>query len=98
MKAVFNQQVIAQSDETVLIEGNRYFPRESVNMQMLEASDHTTVCPWKGTASYYSVKADGKTCVEAAWSYEDPKADAMHIKDMIAFWREVEVGSDADSI
>ena len=83
--------VIAESDETVKVEGNHYFPSESVNKVHLEPSDHTTVCHWKGTASYYDVVVGGQTNRDAAWYYPAPKDAASQIKDYVAFWRGVVV-------
>ena len=92
MKAIWNGAIIADSDDTVVVEGNHYFPADSVSREHLEASAKTTVCPWKGTASYFSVVVDGKTNPDAAWYYPEPKAAAAEIRDRIAFWRGVEVG------
>lgn len=93
--ARWNGEVIAQSDDTVVVEGNHYFPRDAVRDGVLSASDTTSVCPWKGTASYHSVTVDGKVNADAAWYYPDPKDAASEIKDRIAFWKGVEV-SDGD--
>jgi len=90
-KATWKDVVIAESDETIVIEGNHYFPPDSVNTEYLQASGTTTVCPWKGTASYHSVTVDGRTKADAAWYYPEPKEAAAEIKDYIAFWRGVEV-------
>lgn len=90
-KAMFNGQTIAESDHTVLVENNHYFPPESVNKAFLKASDVTTHCPWKGDAKYYDVVVDGKTAEYAAWYYPNPKDAAKEIKDHVAFWRGVEV-------
>jgi len=91
MKAIWKNTVIAQSDETVVIEGNHYFPAESVRTELLKDSDTTTVCPWKGTASYYNIDADGETNQDAAWSYPTPKDAASEIRGHIAFWKGVQV-------
>ncbi len=91
MKAIWKNTVIAQSDETVVIEGNHYFPAESVRTELLNDSDTTTVCPWKGTASYYNIDADGETNQDAAWSYPAPKDAASEIRGHIAFWKGVQV-------
>ena len=91
MKAIWNGKVIAESDKTVNIEGNPYFPPESVNKEFLAESDTHTVCPWKGTASYYDVVVDGKTNADAAWYYPETKPMADKIKGYVAFWRGVEV-------
>ena len=90
-KATWNGAVIAESDDTVLVEGNHYFPPDSVNMEYFKQSDHHTVCPWKGTASYYNVEAGGKSNENAAWYYPDTKKAADHIKGYVAFWKGVEV-------
>lgn len=92
-KATWNGQLIAESDDTVIVEGNHYFPPESVRSKYLIDSDKHTVCPWKGTASYYSITVDGQTNEDAAWYYPDPKSAAKEIRDRIAFWRGVEVSS-----
>ena len=91
MKASWNGQTIAESDDTVVVEGNHYFPRESVNDEYLFDSDKTTFCPWKGTASYYSLSVDGETNADAAWYYAEPKDAASQINGRVAFWRGVEV-------
>ena len=92
MKATWNGTVIAESDATVVVEGNHYFPPEALHLDHLRASDHTTECPWKGTASYFDVVVDGETNDNAAWVYRDPKQAAAQIKDHVAFWKGVEVG------
>ncbi|SFO17267.1 Uncharacterized conserved protein, DUF427 family [Algoriphagus ornithinivorans] len=91
MKAIWNNQVIAESDQTVVIEGNHYFPRETVKKEYLKDSDTHSTCPWKGQASYYSVLVDGELNKDAAWYYPDPKPAASVIKDRIAFWKGVKV-------
>ncbi|MDR3589414.1 MAG: DUF427 domain-containing protein [Negativicutes bacterium] len=91
IKAYFKDTLIAQTDSPILLEGNYYFPPQDVRKEYLRASDEHTVCPWKGTASYYSVEADGTTDENAAWYYPDPKAAAANIKDYIAFWHSVKV-------
>jgi uncharacterized protein (DUF427 family) len=90
-KAIWNGVVLAESDETIVVEGNHYFPPDSVNWENFEESDAHTVCPWKGVASYYSVKGDGNVNKDAAWYYPDPKPAAQEIKDYVAFWRGVRV-------
>ena len=90
-KAVWNGVVLAESDNTEIVEGNHYFPVDAVNMEHFKQSDHHTVCPWKGTASYYNVEADGNVNENAAWYYPDPKKAADHIKGYVAFWKGVEV-------
>lgn len=93
MKAVWNDTVLAESDETIVVEGNHYFPPASLRREHLQPSDHHTTCPWKGEASYYTVVADGETNRDAAWYYPAPKAEAAQIKDYVAFWRGVKVTS-----
>ncbi|MDF1535771.1 MAG: DUF427 domain-containing protein [bacterium] len=90
-KAVFKNTTIAQSDDTTLLEGNHYFPPETVNREYLVASDTRTVCPWKGTASYYHVVVGGEIDEDAAWYYPEPSAPAVSIKDHVAFCGKVEV-------
>jgi uncharacterized protein (DUF427 family) len=90
-KAVWNGEVIADSDDTVMVEGNHYFPAEAVEHRYLRASEKTTTCHWKGVASYYDVIVDGQVNSAAAWYYADPKDKAAHIKDRIAFWGGVRV-------
>ena len=96
MQAVWNGTVIARSDDTVVVEGNHYFPRESVADEALVASDTHTVCPWKGTASYFSVTAGGETATDGAWYYPEPKSAAAQIRDRVAFWRGVVVEPAGD--
>lgn len=91
VKAVWNATVIADSDGTVVVEGNHYFPRESVKAEYLVASERHSICPWKGTASYYSLNVDGQTNADAAWFYPAPKEAAAEIKGRVAFWRGVQV-------
>ncbi len=91
MKATWNGRTIAESDETVVVEGNHYFPLASVDPAVLSPSATHTTCPWKGEASYYSLSVDGKTNGDAAWFYPDPKPAAAEIKDHVAFWRGVTV-------
>jgi uncharacterized protein (DUF427 family) len=90
-KATWNGAVIAESDNTVMVEGNHYFPIESVNADLLEPSAKHTSCPWKGEASYYSLNVDGNVNADAAWFYPTPKDAAKEIKDHVAFWRGVSV-------
>lgn len=91
MKAIWNGKVIAESNDTVVIEGNHYFPVDSIKKEYFSDSTSHTVCPWKGTASYFSVRVDGKVNADAAWYYEEPKEAAKVIKDRVAFWKGVEV-------
>jgi uncharacterized protein (DUF427 family) len=90
-KAIWNDHVIAESDDTVVVEGNHYFPPESVKSEYLAASSHTTVCGWKGTAQYYDLVAGGQTNPGAAWYYPTPKEPAKQIEGRIAFWKGVQV-------
>lgn len=90
-KAVWNGATIAESDNTVVVEGNHYFPPDSVHMEFVRPSSSTSRCPWKGTASYYSLLVDGKTNEDAAWYYPAPSTAAANIKDHVAFWNGVEV-------
>ena len=90
--ARWNGATIAQSDDTVVVDGNHYFAREAVNAELLKESATTSTCPWKGTASYYTIVVDGAENANAAWYYPEPKPKAAEIKDRIAFWRGVEVG------
>ena len=91
MKAIWNGYTIAESDNTVVIENNHYFPKESVKAEYLTDSQTHTTCPWKGLASYYSLSVDGKTNTDAAWYYPNPKPDASQIKDYVAFWKGVSI-------
>jgi len=91
MKAEWNGQTIAESDDIVTVEGNAYFPETAVNKALLAPSSHTSVCPWKGTASYYSLVVDGKTNENAVWYYPTPKDAAKQIKGHVAFWKGVRV-------
>lgn len=91
MIAKWNDQVIAKSDDTVVVEGNHYFPFADVSEEFLRTSDHTSVCGWKGTAHYYSLEVDGQTNADAAWYYPDPKAAASEIAGRVAFWKGVQV-------
>jgi uncharacterized protein (DUF427 family) len=91
MKAIWNNKLIAESDETITIEGNFYFPPTSVNKNYLKNSETHTVCPWKGTASYYDIEVDGKINKDAAWYYPIPKEKASNIKDYVAFWKGVSI-------
>lgn len=95
MQAVWNGQVIAESDDTVVVENNHYFPVSAVTDGVLTETDTHSVCPWKGTASYYSVTVDGQTNPDAAWFYPEPKEAAEQIRDRVAFWRGVEVSPKA---
>ena len=91
MKAIWNGAVLAESDNTVVVEGNHYFPPASINKDYFQSSDNQTTCPWKGQASYYSVVVDGEENLDAAWYYPDPSDAASQIKDHVAFWKGVEI-------
>jgi uncharacterized protein (DUF427 family) len=91
MKARWKNAVLAESDKTVVVEGNHYFPPEAVHRQYLKPSNSHTTCPWKGQASYYHVEVDGDVNEDAAWYYPDPQDAAISIKDHVAFWKGVEV-------
>ena len=91
MKATWNNQLLAESDHTILIENNHYFPLTSLNMAFFQPSDNKSQCPWKGEASYYSIMVDGKENQDAAWYYATPKEAAKEIKDHVAFWKGVDV-------
>ena len=91
MQAIWNDTIIAESDDTVVVEGNHYFPPNAINESYFEPSDHRTTCPWKGRASYYDVVVDGERNENAAWHYPEPKEKASHIKDHVAFWNGVRV-------
>ena len=90
-KAIWKNVVLAESNETEMVEGNHYFPADSINKAYFQKSDTQSVCPWKGTASYYNIVVDGEENTDAAWYYPEPKSAAAHIKDHIAFWRGVQV-------
>ncbi|MEX1024377.1 MAG: DUF427 domain-containing protein [Planctomycetota bacterium] len=91
MKATWNGATIAQSDDIVVVDGNPYFPLESIAEQHFEPSDTTTVCGWKGVANYYSIVVDGERNPDAAWIYREPKPDAEAIRERVAFWKGVSV-------
>jgi uncharacterized protein (DUF427 family) len=90
-KAIWHGTTIAESDDTVVVEGNHYFPRASVKRELLRDSATHTTCPWKGVASYYDIAVDGAINKDAAWYYPTPKDAAKQIRDRIAFWKGVEV-------
>ena len=90
-KALWGGKVIAESNATVVVEGNHYFPPDAVKKQFLKSSHHTSICSWKGTARYYHVEVDGMRNENAAWYYPDPKPAAAEVKDRIAFWKGVRV-------
>jgi uncharacterized protein (DUF427 family) len=91
VKAILNGTVIAASEDTVVVEGNHYFPADAVDPAHLVESDHTSVCPWKGTAHYHHLVVDGQRAENAVWSYPEPKEAAAGIRGRFAFWNGVEV-------
>ncbi len=91
MKAIWNGTTIAESDDIVTVEGNAYFPQSALNRALLTPSAHTSVCPWKGTAHYYSLAVDGRTNENAVWYYPEPKPAAAEIAGRVAFWKGVQV-------
>jgi len=91
MKAIWKDQILAESDKTVIVEGNHYFPPESIKKEFFEKSSSHTTCPWKGEASYNTVVVNGIKNNDAAWYYPSPKDAAKEIKDHFAFWRGVEI-------
>lgn len=91
MKAIWNAIVIAESDDTVVVEGNHYFPQPSVNPAFLKPSNTTSVCGWKGTANYYTLEVEGNTNPDAVWYYPEPKDAAKDIRGRLAFWKGVKV-------
>lgn len=91
VRAVWKGAVLAESDDTVVVEGNHYFPPGSVRSEHLRESSHTSTCPWKGTASYRTIEVDGHRNPNAAWTYPDPSPAARRIRGRVAFWRGVEI-------
>ena len=90
-KAIWNGAILAESDRCEVVEGNQYFPADSLNMEYFKSSDTHTTCGWKGVASYYSIEVNGETNKDAAWYYPEPKDAAKQIKGYVAFWRGVKV-------
>jgi len=91
MKAIWNGAVIAESDDTVVVEGNHYFPETSLDRRYVTFSNHKTMCPWKGQAHYYSLMVNGDLNPDAAWYYPEPSEAARQIKGRVAFWKGVQV-------
>ncbi len=91
MKAIWNGVVLAESDHTIVVEGNHYFPPDAIRQEYFKSSATHTTCPWKGLASYYTVEVNGQSNRDAAWFYPNPKPAASQIKDYVAFWRGVKV-------
>jgi uncharacterized protein (DUF427 family) len=91
MKAIWENTLLAESDKTIVVEGNHYFPSNSIKQEFFKPSDTHSTCPWKGLASYYNVQVGEKLNLDAAWYYPEPKDAAKSIKGYIAFWRGIEV-------
>ncbi|WP_114747681.1 DUF427 domain-containing protein [Pleomorphovibrio marinus] len=91
MKAIWKNTLLAETDDTVIVENNHYFPHESLNKEFFEVSEHSSACPWKGTANYYHIRVGEDINPNAAWFYNDPKEAAKHIKGRVAFWKGVKV-------
>jgi uncharacterized protein (DUF427 family) len=91
MKAIWENVILAESNATIVVEGNHYFPPDSINKHYFKDSNTQSTCPWKGLASYYNIVVDGKVNQDAAWYYPDPKSAAGNIKNYVAFWKGVEV-------
>jgi uncharacterized protein (DUF427 family) len=96
VRAIWNGTVLAESDDTVVVEGRRYFPPDALNRAYFAASDHHSVCPWKGQASYHDIVVDGKVNRAAAWYYPDPRPAAAAIRGHVAFWHGVRVERDGE--
>jgi len=93
MKAIWNNEIIAESNKTIVVEGNQYFPPDSINKEFFENSEQHSTCPWKGEASYKSLNVKGKSNANAAWYYPKPKAAAAEIGGYFAFWKGVEISA-----
>ena len=98
VRAVWNGEIIAESNRTEVVEGNHYFPIEDVKREFLTSSDHNTTCAWKGTAQYYNVVVDGQQNQDAAWYYADPKPAANAISGKVAFWKGVRIENGAGAV
>jgi uncharacterized protein (DUF427 family) len=92
-KAIWNDEIIAESDDTVIVEGNHYFPRASVREDVLRPSETHTVCPWKGKASYYTLTSGDTVSTDAVWFYPEPKPDAEAVRNRVAFWKDVKISA-----
>ena len=90
-KAIWNALVLADSDDTVVVEGNHYFPRSALREDVVRPSETHTVCPWKGVASYLTLEHDGVRSADAVWFYPEPKPDAKAVRDRVAFWKDVKI-------
>ncbi|CAA0105671.1 Uncharacterised protein [BD1-7 clade bacterium] len=93
MKATWNGQLLAESDQTIVVEGNHYFPKSSIDCAYFRDSDKTSYCGWKGTANYFHLNVDGETNTDAAWHYPEPLSGANEIRDHIAFWKGVNISA-----
>lgn len=93
MKAIWNDVVIAESNDTIVVEGNQYFPLDSIKKEYFKESQHTSTCGWKGLANYFSIVVNGEENLDAAWIYKNPYTAAEHIKNYVAFWKGVIVTS-----
>ena len=91
MKAIWKNKILAESNETIVVENNHYFPLSSINKKYFVNSETTTICPWKGAACYYNISIAGETNIDAAWYYPEPKEAAINIKNYIAFWKDIDV-------
>lgn len=91
MKAVWNRETIAESDDIVTVEGNTYFPEAALRREFVRPSEHTSLCSWKGTARYYTLAVDGRTNENAVWYYPDPLPAAAQIRGRVAFWKGVQI-------
>lgn len=91
MRAVWNGQIVAESDDIITVEGNAYFPTTSLRQEFVQPSSHTSVCGWKGTAQYYTLSVDGQTNKDAVWYYPEPKQAAADVTGRVAFWKGVSV-------
>ncbi len=91
VKAIWNGKIVAESEQTEIVEGNHYFPPEALRKELFQSSDTRTVCPWKGVAHYYTLIVDGERNADAAWYYPDPKPEARKIAGRVAFWKGVRV-------
>ena len=91
MKAIWNEALLAESNETIVVEGNHYFPEDSLNKEYFSKSETTSICPWKGTANYYTITVNGKKNNDAAWYYQSPKDAAKEIIHHVAFWNGVTI-------
>jgi uncharacterized protein (DUF427 family) len=90
-KAIWEGAVLAESDDIVVVEGNKYFPADAIRQEYFKPNSQTSICPWKGTASYYDIEVNGKTNAAAAWYYAEPKSAASQIRGRVAFWKGVRV-------